>query len=206
MFFGGSKNTVQYIIAGLGNPGLNYEMTRHNIGFRALDYIAGKACCEVKKLKHYALTGRCTIADKGALLMKPQTYMNNSGQAVSDASHFYKIPADKIIVIHDDTALPVGALRIRKSGSAGGHNGIKSVIEHLGSQDFIHIRLGIGEKPENYDLADYVLGKFSPDDFKEISANFDSIFSAVGLIIQGDTDKAMSLYNKNIKSNKSKNE
>lgn len=189
--------TPEYLIAGLGNPGREYENSRHNTGFRTLDYISGATGTSVTRLKHYSLTGKCVISGKSVLLVKPQTYMNESGNAISDASRYYRIPPERVIVIYDDVSLPVGALRIRKTGSAGGHNGIKSIISYLGTQDFIHIRLGIGEKPEGYDLADYVLGKLSPNDYGEISANFDSVFKAIELIISGDTDRAMSLYNRN---------
>lgn len=191
------KSTPKYLIVGLGNPGLQYARTRHNVGFLALDHISKKLGCDTKRLKHLALTEKAVIDGIGVLLMKPQTFMNNSGEAVRDAADFYKIPPKNIIVIFDDTSLPVGALRVRKNGSAGGHNGIKSIISHLGTQEFPRIKLGIGAKPSGYDLADYVLGKMSDSDLEKTSANFDNIFGAVRLIIKGETDKAMCDFNTN---------
>ncbi len=197
-FFGGiGKSTPRFLVVGLGNPGSQYAHTRHNAGFLAIDHIAEKLGCNIKHLKHLSLIQKTIISQTGVLLMKPQTYMNNSGEAVRDAANFYKIPAENVIVIYDDTSIGVGALRIRKNGSAGGHNGIKSIISHLGTQDFPRIKLGIGNKPDGYDLADYVLGKFTDDDIKRVSANFDNILSAIECIIEGNTDKAMNLFNKN---------
>ncbi len=199
--FGKSRSSgAEYLIVGLGNPGTSYELTRHNIGFRALDYISGKIGVEIKRLKHMGLCAKTEIGDIGVVLLKPQTYMNNSGESVRACADFYKIKPENVIVVYDDVAIPVGALRIRKSGSPGGHNGLKSVSLHLGTDDYIHIRLGVGAKPEGYDLADYVLGKMPPDDFSLVSANFDSVFKAVSLIINGNTDLAMSRYNKNVKT------
>ena len=135
--------------------------------------------------------------NKNVLLMKPQTYMNNSGEAVSAAARFYKVPAEKIIVLFDDCAIPVAALRIRRKGSAGGHNGIKSIIEHLGTQDFPRVKIGVGEKPHpEYDLADWVLSNFSQSEFKSVCDRFDDVFGAVEQIVSGNIDKAMNLYSK----------
>ena len=199
MLFGSSN--VQFLIVGLGNPGKEYEMTRHNIGFRALDYIAGATNAEVKRLKHMALTGKTTIGSDGVLVMKPQTYMNNSGEAVADAARFYKVPASNIIVISDDISLTVGSMRIRANGSAGGHNGLKSIQKYLGTDAYVRIKLGVGAKAyADMDLGDHVLGKLSSSDYKLISDNFSSLIPAIELIMQGDFDKAMARYNRSVKA------
>ncbi len=196
MIFGSGK--IEYLLVGLGNPGSEYDHTRHNIGFRALDYIAGACHTEVKRLKHMALTGKGEIASRGVLLMKPQTYMNRSGQAVQDAARFYKISPQNVIVISDDISLPVGSMRIRYSGSAGGHNGLKSIQEHLGSDGYTRIKLGVGGKAHaDMDLADHVLGKLSSTEFSAISENFSALLSAIELIISDQREKAMSRYNRN---------
>jgi len=195
-FFGFKKiNSCDFLIAGLGNPGEKYLKTRHNIGFMALDYISGRAGIPVKKLKHMALTGKGDINGKKVLLLKPQTYMNNSGEAVASAAKYYKIPAQNIIVIFDDISLDLGKLRIRRKGSDGGHKGIKSIIEHIG-EDFPRIKIGIGKKPHpDYNLSDYVLSGLSQGEYKEITSEFDKLFKALGLIIDGEIDKAMNICN-----------
>ena len=199
MLFGSSN--VQYLIVGLGNPGKEYEMTRHNVGFRALDYIAGAINTDVQRLKHMALTGKGMIGSNGVLLMKPQTYMNKSGQAVADAARFYKVPPSNVIIISDDISLTVGSMRIRANGSAGGHNGLKSIQEYLGTDEYVRIKLGVGAKAHaDMDLGDHVLGKMSAPDFKLISENFASIIPAIELIIAGEIDKAMARYNRSIKA------
>ena len=142
MFF--SSGSVEFLIVGLGNPGSEYDLTRHNVGFRALDFLAGACNTEVRRLKHMALTGKGTLGGHNVLFMKPQTYMNRSGQSVQDAARFYKVPIERVIVISDDISLPVGAMRIRYSGSAGGHNGLKSIQEHLGSDGYTRISVGSG--------------------------------------------------------------
>ena len=193
----GKNNGVEFLIIGLGNPGETYEMTRHNVGFRALDFLAGACNTEVRRLKHMALTGRGTIAGRGVLFMKPQTYMNRSGESVGDAARFYKIPPEHVIVISDDVSLPVGAMRIRLNGSAGGHNGLKSVQEHLSSDRYLRIKLGVGEKAHaDMDLADHVLGKLSPEDYRLISETFSSLLPTVELLIAGEGEKAMAKYNR----------
>ena len=198
MLFGSSN--VQYLIVGLGNPGKEYDMTRHNIGFRALDYIAGATNTEVRRLKHMALTGKATIGSCGVLLMKPQTYMNNSGEAVADAARFYKVSPSNVIVISDDISLTVGSMRIRASGSAGGHNGLKSIQKYLGTEEYVRIKLGVGAKAHaDMDLGDHVLGRLSASDFKLIAENFSSLIPAIELIMQGDFDKAMARYNRSVK-------
>ena len=191
-----STGGVEYIIVGLGNPEPRYDNTRHNAGFRAIDRVAEKCGCKIKSLKHMALCGKTELCGKKVLLMKPQTYMNHSGEAVSAAAKFYKVSPKNIIVLFDDCAIEVGALRIRRKGSAGGHNGIKSLIEHLGTQDFPRVKIGVGEKPHpDYDMADWVLSSFSSVEFKKVSDRFDDVYKAVELIISGDTDKAMNLFN-----------
>ncbi len=186
----------EFLIVGLGNPGREYEQTRHNAGFLAIDHIAEKCGVRINKAKFEALYTEVTLAGKTGLLMKPQTFMNASGNAVSAAANFYKIPAERIIVISDDIAQKPGKIRIRKSGSAGGQKGLKSIIERLGTDAFPRIRIGVGEKPTpEYDLADWVLGKFPAEDKKAIEARFDDVRSAAELILAGDLEKAMCNYN-----------
>ena len=191
-----SAGGVEAIVVGLGNPGRQYEGTRHNIGWRALDAAAEAWGGKIVKSKHKALTDTVTVGGKKVLLMKPQTFMNASGEAVGDAAKFYKVAPQNVIVLSDDIALAPGVLRIRKTGSAGGHNGLKSIIAHLGSQDFLRLRIGVGEKPHpEYDLADWVLGKFSPADNKVIDERMADIVAALELMIAGEPDKAISKYN-----------
>jgi PTH1 family peptidyl-tRNA hydrolase len=191
-----SAGGVEVIVVGLGNPGRQYEGTRHNIGWRALDAAAESWGGKIVKSKHKALTDTVTVGGKKVLLMKPQTFMNASGEAVGDAAKFYKVAPQNVIVLSDDIALAPGVLRIRKTGSAGGHNGLKSIIAHLGSQDFLRLRIGVGEKPHpEYDLADWVLGKFSPADNKVIDERMADIVAALELMIAGEPDKAISKYN-----------
>ena len=186
-----------YIIAGLGNPGLPYEGTRHNAGFDVIDVLAREYNISVDYRKNRALIGKGAIEGRKVLLVKPQTYMNLSGQSVGEAAAFYKLdPETEVIIIYDDIALEPGNIRVRKKGSAGGHNGIKSIISHLGTQEFQRIRIGVGEKPKEYDLADYVLGHFSPEDRKLVEEAFVHAADAVRLMVQGETDEAMNLYNR----------
>ena len=187
---------MDYIVAGLGNPGSKYDSTRHNIGFETLDYIAKENNVKVTKAKFSALYGVWETCGAKVMLLKPQTFMNLSGDAVSAAAKFYKVPAQNIIVIYDDVSLDVGKMRIREKGSAGGHNGIKSIIGHIG-QEFPRIKMGVGQKPHpEYDLANWVLGKFTASDKKILADRFEDAHSAVKLIIAGDIAKAMNLYNK----------
>ncbi|MBR5309907.1 MAG: aminoacyl-tRNA hydrolase [Oscillospiraceae bacterium] len=185
----------EYIIVGLGNPGKDYEKTRHNTGFMAMDKISDMAGVHIDRLKYKALTSVCEFGGKSVLLMKPQTYMNLSGEAVFAAMDFYKIPLDKVIVIYDDTTLEVGKMRIRKKGSAGGHNGIKSIIACCGGDEFPRIKVGIGKKPEGWDLADWVLGKYSEDDLKVLEGMYEKSAEAAKLIMAGKTDEAMNKFN-----------
>lgn len=185
----------EYIIVGLGNPGKDYEKTRHNTGFMAMDKIAEKAGTHIDRLKFKALTAQANFGGHSVFLMKPQTYMNLSGEAVFAAMDFYKIPLDKVIVIYDDTTLDVGKMRIRKKGSAGGHNGIKSIIGLCSGDTFPRIKIGIGKKPEGWDLADWVLGKYSEDDLKTLDGMYDNAADAAKLIMDGKTDDAMNKFN-----------
>lgn len=187
---------IEYLIVGLGNPGEKYTYTRHNAGFLAMDYISQKSCCKVNKVKFKALVGDCTIGGHRVLLMKPQTYMNNSGEAVREAADFYKIPADKIIVISDDVAQAPGRMRIRKSGSAGGQKGLNSIIVHLGTDQFPRIRIGVGEKPNpEYDMADWVLGKIPEEDQKKLFSIFGCVNDSLPLLLDGKIDDAMGKFN-----------
>lgn len=191
--FGGS---VEYIVVGLGNPDRKYENTRHNTGWMALDYIAEKLDCKVNKIKYKSLIGTCEINGAKVMLMKPTTYMNNSGQAVVEAMNFYKIPAENVLVIFDDISLDVGKMRIRSKGSDGGQKGMRSIINLSGSQAFPRIKIGIGAKPNpDWDLADWVLSKFTDKEMKGLEKMFENAHKAVELIIDGKMDRAMNLFN-----------
>ncbi len=184
------------IIAGLGNQGAKYEMTRHNAGFLAIDLFALNENVSVKKLKFHSLVGDVKINDKKCLLMKPQTFMNSSGEAIGEAAKFYKIPAENVIIISDDISLDVGKIRIRRKGSAGGHNGLKSIIAHLGSESFSRIKVGVGKKPSaDYDLVDWVLGRFPKELESDLKSALENAAQAVPLLVNGETDKAMNLFN-----------
>lgn len=190
------KSTFEYLIVGLGNPGRKYEFTRHNAGFLFVDILSEKYAFTVKKLKFHALIGEARIDGKRCLVMKPQTMMNNSGEAVKEACSFYKIPPENVIVVFDDISLDVGKLRIRRNGSAGGHNGIKSIINHLGSDKFPRIKVGVGAKPHpDYDLADWVLSEFTKAEGKQLRQTVDNACDAIPLMIKGETEKAMSNFN-----------
>lgn len=192
--FCGSKN--MFVIVGLGNPGRKYENTRHNAGFMVLDALASKYGIRLTEKKHKALCGTGAIEGVKVLLVKPQTFMNLSGESVGEIMNFYKLsPEDELLIIYDDISLAPGNIRIRKRGSAGGHNGIKSLIAHLGTQEFMRIRVGVGEKPSGWDLADYVLGHFSEEDNTALEKTMPDIMQAAVLIMQGNIDKAMNDYN-----------
>ncbi len=196
--FGKKKfsSSVEYLIVGLGNPDKKYENTRHNTGWLALDRIAEKYNCKVNKIKFKSFVGECTVGGAKVMLMKPTTYMNNSGQAVVEAMNFYKIPPENVIVIFDDISLDVGKMRIRSKGSDGGQKGMRSIIYLSGSDNFPRIKIGIGAKPNpNWDLADWVLSKFTNDEYKLMSDMFDNAAKAVELIIDGKTDRAMNMFN-----------
>ena len=185
-----------YIIAGLGNPGKKYVGTRHNMGFEALDAVAAKYDIDIKKAKFNALYGEGTIEGEKVVLVKPQTFMNLSGESIREFKSWYKTDNHQIIIIYDDVSLPVGKMRIRPKGSAGGHNGMKSIIFQLGSDDFPRIKIGVGS-PDNpdFDLADYVLGKFTKAEVKELIQKAIDTADAVGEIIKNGIEKAMTKYN-----------
>ena len=186
----------EFLIVGLGNPGRQYELTRHNAGFLFADLLADKNNTKTNKIQFKATTATVELGGHRCLLMKPQTFMNNSGEAVKQAASFYKIPPEKIIVVFDDISLPCGKLRIRRKGSAGGHNGIKSIIYHLNSDNFPRIKLGVGEKPHpDYELADWVLSNFKKDEIPLLKEAAESACNAAELMVNGDTDKAMSNFN-----------
>ena len=186
-----------YIIVGLGNPTREYDNTRHNIGFAAIDYLADKYHIAVNEAKHKALLGKGVINGNKVVLVKPMTYMNLSGEAVRAVVDYYKVDEEsELVVIYDDISLDVGQLRIRKKGSAGGHNGIKNIILHLGHDVFNRIKIGVGDKPKNYDLADYVLGHFSKEEQVIMLESMQDMAGAVNLILEQNVDQAMNLYNK----------
>ena len=192
----GSSGGAGWLIVGLGNPGVAYENTRHNIGFQVLDQLGERQKKPIQRLKFKALTNLFTISGEKVLVMKPVTYMNLSGEAVRPAADFYKIPPERILVVSDDTALPAGRLRIRKGGSAGGHNGLKSIIQHLGSDQFPRLRVGVGEKPHpDYDMADWVLGKFTGEDKKKMDQAVDRAAEAIECILKDGLDRGMSRFN-----------
>jgi len=182
-------SNVDYILVGLGNPGKEYEKTRHNIGFMALDFVAEKLGIEINSQKFKSLYAFGTFEGKKVILLKPQTFMNLSGQAILPFMSFYKVPLQNVILIYDDISLPVGKMRIRKQGSHGGHNGVKNIITLSGSQNFPRIKIGVGNKPnENWDLADWVLSKFSSEELNLIN-------DALSLIVKENIDEAMNKFN-----------
>lgn len=190
------QGVFEYLIVGLGNPGKKYEFTRHNAGFLFVDILCDKYNFKVDRLKFHALTGEARINNHRCLVMKPNTMMNLSGDAVKEACDFYKIPAENVIVIFDDISLDLGKLRIRRKGSAGGHNGIKSIISNLQSENFPRIKLGVGAKPHpDYDLADWVLSTFTKDEAKRLREAVDNACDAIEYIVDGDFEGAMSRFN-----------
>ncbi len=191
-----NNSSYDFIIAGLGNPGAKYEMTRHNAGFLAMDLLAIEENINIKKLKFHSLVADVVIDGKRCLVMKPQTMMNNSGEAIGEAAKFFKVPAENVIIVYDDISLDVGQTRIRRKGSAGGHNGIKSIISHLASENFPRVKVGVGKKPNpEYDLVSWVLGKFPKEQEKNLKSALENSTKAVRLIVSGEIDKAMNLYN-----------
>ena len=185
-----------YLIVGLGNPGSKYEMTRHNAGFLTVDLLAMSENFKINKLKFKALIGECYLGGKRVLVMKPQTFMNNSGEAVAECASFYKIPPENIVIIYDDISLDVGKLRMRRKGSDGGHNGIKSIIYHLNSDVFPRVKVGVGKKPHpDYDLAAWVLSNFTKAEQKDLKTAVENAAQATKMIVQGDMDNAMNKYN-----------
>lgn len=194
MFF--SKGGAEWIVAFLGNPGLKYNGTRHNAGFMAADAMEKKLGVSINKMRFKALTQTADIGGKKVLLMKPQTYMNLSGDAIVQAANFYKVPPERVIVVSDETALPIGRLRIRRGGAAGGHNGLKSVIARLGTDQFPRIRLGVGDKPHpDYDMADWVLSAFKGQDAADMELVAKKAADAVECYITEGADRAMNKFN-----------
>ena len=194
MFF--SKGGAEWIVAFLGNPGLKYNGTRHNAGFMAAYAMEKKLGVSINKMRFKALTQTADIGGKKVLLMKPQTYMNLSGDAIVQAANFYKVPPERVIVVSDETALPIGRLRIRRGGSAGGHNGLKSVIARLGTDQFPRIRLGVGDKPHpDYDMADWVLSAFKGQDAADMELVAKKAADAVECYITEGADRAMNKFN-----------
>lgn len=188
-----------FIIVGLGNPTAEYAGTRHNVGFDVIDQIADKYNISVTERKHRAFCGKGIIGGQKVILVKPQTYMNLSGESVRSVLDFYKVDVEtELLVIFDDISLDVGQLRIRKKGSAGGHNGIKNIIQHLGTNVFHRIKVGVGEKPKDYDLADYVLGHFSKGEKEQMEEGYNKAVNAVELMLQGEVDAAMNEFNKKV--------
>lgn len=186
----------EFMIVGLGNPDKKYEFTRHNAGFLCVDMLAEKHGFTVKKLKFRSLLGDAVLGGHRCLILKPQTYMNLSGEAVREAAAFYKIPPERILVLFDDISLDVGKLRIRRKGTDGGHNGIKNIIYHLASDRFPRIKIGVGKKPHpDYDLADWVLSEFKKDEEAPLKSALENACAAVELLLDGKIDQAMNLYN-----------
>ncbi|MBD5530319.1 MAG: aminoacyl-tRNA hydrolase [Lachnospiraceae bacterium] len=185
-----------FVIAGLGNPGKEFENTRHNIGFRVIDDIAKKYQIAMLERKHKAVIGKGYIDGQKVILVKPLTYMNLSGESIREVTDYYKVDVTtQLVVVSDDISLDVGQLRIRKKGSAGGHNGLKNIILHLGSENFMRIRMGVSDKPQGYDLKDYVLGHFTDGEIKVLSETSEKAEQAIRMILQGDVDGAMNRYN-----------
>ena len=192
-----ASRPVSFIIVGLGNVGKQYEHTRHNAGFIAIDHIAEKFGAKIDRVKFHATVGEANIGGARVLLMKPTTLMNNSGIAVGEAATFYKIPPERVLVLHDEISFDAGIIRIRRKGSAGGHNGLKSIIAGLPGDTFPRIKIGIGKKPTpEYDLADWVLGRLSDSDMKALQSRLDDIATAAELIVAERIDDAMARYSK----------
>lgn len=196
MLFGRKDNSMEWLVVCLGNVGDKYDATRHNVGFEVADELAQRKNIPLQKLKHRALTNTAELGGRKALIMKPVTFMNLSGEAAGEAVRFYKVPPDHVLVVCDDVALPAGKLRIRAGGSAGGHNGLKSLIQHLGTDQFPRLRIGVGQKPHpDYDLADWVLGKFQGEDRKVMDAAVKQAADGVECLLREGIDKAMSRFN-----------
>lgn len=190
------KAPVAWLVVGLGNPGDKYENTRHNAGYLVADELAKRGRFSITRVRFKALTAQADIGGQGALVIKPTTYMNLSGEAVGEAARFYKIPPDHVLVISDDVDLPLGKLRIRTGGSAGGHNGLKSIIQHLGTDQFPRLKVGVGGKPHpDYDMADWVLGKFQGEDKKVMEEAVQRAADAVECFLREGAQKAMNRFN-----------
>ena len=189
------SSAVDWLIVGLGNPGQKYEHTRHNMGFLTVDLLAEKLGVKLNKVKFKAAYNIVKFAGCKCLVMKPQTYMNLSGEAVREAAQFYKIPAERVLVIYDDVSLPVGKLRVRPSGSAGGHNGIKNIIAHLGTQAFPRVKIGVAAPGEEGDMVDWVIGVPSQAERKILAESFEKAIEAAECIISDGCQKAMNRFN-----------
>lgn len=199
MLFGNKSAGVTWLVVFLGNPGAKYEWTRHNTGFLVCDVLSKKKGVSVNRAKFKALTATCEIGGENVLLMKPQTYMNLSGEAVGEAARFYKIPPERVIVVSDEVSLPIGRLRIRPKGSAGGHNGLKNIIAHLGTDQFPRIRLGVGAPPHpDYDMADWVMTVFRDQDAVDMTETAKRAADAIECYITQGADKAMNTYNQHL--------
>ncbi len=190
MFF--KKSAIDALVVGLGNPGVKYEKNRHNVGFMAMDYLAEKVGEKIKKHRFDGLCAEIKLDGKRVLLLKPETYMNNSGLSVKKAMNFYKIPIQSVAIVYDEAALPTAQLRVRQKGSAGGHNGIKSIIAHCG-EEFCRLRIGVGQGD---DMVNHVLSDFSKEDMRQITARMEDVASFITLFAKGETDRAMNLYSK----------
>ena len=195
MLFGNASSAVEWLVVGLGNPGQKYANTRHNMGFLTVDLLAEEAGVQLNKVKFKSAYNILRFAGARCLVMKPQTYMNLSGEAVREAAQFYKIPPERVLVIYDDGSLPVGKLRVRPSGSAGGHNGIKNIIAHLGTQDFPRVKIGTGAPGEGGDMIDWVIGVPSQADRKILLETFHRAIEAAACIIEHGCQKAMNDFN-----------
>ena len=191
------KEPITWLIVGLGNPGDKYRLTRHNAGFLTIDYLAERCGVRIDRAKFHALCAEATVGSHRVLLMKPSTLMNNSGVAIGEAAAFYRIPPERVIVLHDEISFEPGVIRIRRKGSAGGHNGLKSVIACLASEEFPRIKIGVGKKPTpEYDLVDWVLGRLPEEGLAAIAARYEDIRSAVEMMLSGKIDEAMNKYSK----------
>ena len=191
-----ARGKIEYVIAGLGNPGLEYENTRHNAGFIVLDMLAKQCGEEINRMQFKGSTADVMLGDKRCLLLKPTTYMNNSGESIVQALEFYKLDVSSLIVVCDDISLDVGRLRIRRKGSHGGHNGLRSICELTGSDSYERIKMGVGKKPHpDYDLAKWVLGKFGKEDMEKLNTAAENACECIKLMVQGKTDQAMNKYN-----------
>lgn len=184
-----------WLIAGLGNPGPKYDLTRHNAGFMVVDALAERFGCDMRRVKFKGLYGKCKIAGEDAVLLKPSTFMNLSGQSVTEAMNLFHIPPERVLLVFDDISLDVGRMRIRLKGSDGGHNGVKNIIYLSGSDRFPRVKIGVGHKPEGWDLANWVLSRFSGDEQKLLDAVAKNAGDAVELILSGQPDKAMNRFN-----------
>jgi PTH1 family peptidyl-tRNA hydrolase len=188
---------ITYVVVGLGNPGAQYEHTRHNVGFAAIDDLAAACGTRIDRARFHGLTGECTLDGTRMLLLKPTTFMNLSGEAVAEALNFYKLSADRLIVLCDDISFDPGKIRIRRRGSHGGHNGLRNIIAHLSTEEFCRLKIGVGKKPSpDYDLVDWVLGNMPKSDRELIASRFADIRAAISLCAKGEIDRAMNAYSK----------